>query len=144
MVRFKNRYFTVEVVPENSNDPFKPKEYDIYNAVLGVTEQIHGEFGAASVKNGLDVKYFNEYTHIAVIRSRHGPHKLLGSSLPFLSRIGKRGVKLKNIYVGATMVKCFKHLQKYNQEKLNQAIKLCKTEQEKKALVEKFSKQTKD
>ena len=29
-------------MPENSNDPFKPKEYDIYNAVLGVTEQIHG------------------------------------------------------------------------------------------------------
>ena len=26
-----------------STDVFKPKEYDIYNAVLGVTEQIHGK-----------------------------------------------------------------------------------------------------
>ena len=95
-----------------------------------------GEFGAAAVKNGLDgkvftyseknyvfmktveinvsyltVKYLNECTHIAVIRSRHGPHKLLGSSLPFLSRIGRKKVEIHNIYTGATMVKCFKNLQ---------------------------------
>lgn len=35
-------------------EPFQLRDYDVYQAVLYVTEQIHGEFGAAAVKNGLD------------------------------------------------------------------------------------------
>ena len=37
-------------------EPFQLKDYDIYQAVLRITEQIHGEFGAAAAKNGLDGK----------------------------------------------------------------------------------------
>jgi hypothetical protein len=32
------------------------KTYDIVTSILNVTEQIHGEFGAAAIKNGLEGK----------------------------------------------------------------------------------------
>lgn len=97
--------------------------------LLNITEEIHGEFGAAAVRNGLDgisilkiqlnmqlqyfiltVKYLDENTKILIIRSRHGPHRLLASSLPFLSKIGKRKIQLQGVYTGASMVQCFKFL----------------------------------
>ena len=56
------------------------------------------------------VKYYNENTRTAIIRCRHGPHRLLASSIPFLSNVGKRKMQLHGIYTGATMVKCFKFL----------------------------------
>nr|SVE76108.1 EOG090X0GYO [Daphnia hispanica] len=143
MVRFKNRYFTTEIVPLDTGHTAQPlnlKTYEILRSVLDVTEQIHGEFGAAAIKNGLEVKYCNGSTQIAVIRCRHGPHRLLASSLPFLSNIGKRKVQLQSMYTGATMVKCFKFLKKFHQEKINEALKTCKTEKEKNKVLEVMSK----
>jgi len=144
MVRFKNRYFTVEFIPQEEHssvmEPFQLKDYDIYNAILQITEQIHGEFGVAAIRNGLSAKYCNEHTRIAVIRTRHGPHRLVGSSLPFLSKVGKRPVKIHSIYTGATMVKCFRFLQKYHEKKLGEVLKSCKTEAEKQKMTECLSK----
>nr|CAH0099694.1 unnamed protein product [Daphnia galeata] len=141
MVRYKNRYFTAEIIPlDSTTQPLNLKTYDIVTSILNVTEQIHGEFGAAAIKNGLEVKYCNQSTQIAVIRCRHGPHRLLASSLPFLSTISKRKVQLQSIYTGATMVKCFKFLKKFHQEKINEALKTCKTEQEKNNVMEIMSK----
>nr|SVE73907.1 EOG090X0GYO [Daphnia atkinsoni] len=143
MVRFKNRYFTTEIVPLDNAQTAQRlniKTYDILNSVLAVTEQIHGEFGAAAIRNGLEVKYCNESTQIAIIRCRHGPHRLLASSLPFLSSIGKKKVQLQSMYTGATLVKCFKFLKKFHQERINEALRLCRTEQEKKKVLETMSK----
>nr|CAG4637455.1 EOG090X0GYO [Ceriodaphnia reticulata]SVE73277.1 EOG090X0GYO [Ceriodaphnia reticulata] len=142
MVRFKNRYFTVEILLSDGSavESLNLKPYDIFKSILDVTEQIHGEFGAAAIRNGLDVKYCNENTQTAIIRCRHGPHRLLASSLPFLTNIGKRKIQLRGIYTGATMVKCFKFLKKHHQEKLNEAFKKCKTDQEKKKIIEIMSK----
>nr|SVE70768.1 EOG090X0GYO [Daphnia similis]SVE71397.1 EOG090X0GYO [Daphnia similis]SVE72030.1 EOG090X0GYO [Daphnia similis]SVE72657.1 EOG090X0GYO [Daphnia similis] len=143
MVRFKNRYFTTEIIPldnGHSAQPLNLKTYDILKSVLAVTEQIHGEFGAAAIKNGLEVKYCNESTQIAIIRCRHGPHRLLASSLPFLSSMGKRKVQLQSMYTGATLVKCYKFLKKFHQDKICEALKMCKTEQEKKKVLGIMSK----
>lgn len=32
------------------------KKYDLLASVLDITEQIHGEFGAAAIRNGLESK----------------------------------------------------------------------------------------
>nr|CAG4635155.1 EOG090X0GYO [Alona affinis] len=144
MVRFKNRYFTVEIVPEQCQglytEAFPLKDHEILRSVLTTTEQIHGEFGAAAVTNGLNVKYCNEHTRIAVIRARHGPHQLVASSLPFLSRIANKKVQIRGVYCGATMTKCFKFLQKYHREKLNEAFTSCKNQESKEKLTHIMSK----
>nr|CAG4650591.1 EOG090X0GYO [Sida crystallina] len=129
MVRFKNRYFVFEISPTDGSSPFAPldiAEKDLFFAVIQATEQIHGEFGAAALRNGMNVKYCNQLTRIGMIRTRHGPHRLLGSSLPFVSKIGKKPVRLDNVYTGATMVKCFLFLKKYQREKLEEMLKKCK------------------
>nr|SVE74530.1 EOG090X0GYO [Daphnia barbata] len=143
MVRFKNRYFTTEIVPLDADRIRKPLNittYDIVKSVLAVTEQIHGEFGAASIRNGLEVKYCDNSTQIAVIRCRHGPHRLLASSLPFLSNIGKNKVQIQSMYTGATLVKCFKFLKKFHQQKIEEALEGCRTDAEKKKVLETMSK----
>ncbi|EFX78978.1 hypothetical protein DAPPUDRAFT_304992 [Daphnia pulex] len=141
MVRFKNRYLTAEIIPgDSTTQPLNVKKYDLLASVLDVTEQIHGEFGAAAIRNGLEIKYFNESTQIAIIRCRHGPHRLLASSLPFLSTVGKRKVQLQSVYTGATMLRCFKFLKIFHEDKINEALKTCKTEQEKKKVIETMSK----
>ena len=86
------------------------------------------------------VKYCNEHTRVAVIRARHGPHRLVASSLPFLSKIGQKKVQVCGLHCGATMVKSFKFLQKYHQEKLNEALSSCKNQESKEKLKQILSK----
>nr|CAG4643587.1 EOG090X0GYO [Ilyocryptus agilis] len=154
MVRFKNRYLTVEIIPFDgktiSKEAVAFRKYDIYSAVLNITEEIHGEFGFAAIKNGLEVRcsplydkesdHCNPYTRTVIIRTRHGPHRLLASSLPFLSKIGNRKVQMRGIYTGASMAKCFKYLEKFHRESLEQDLKNCKTTEEKKDIEEILSK----
>nr|CAG4649793.1 EOG090X0GYO [Scapholeberis mucronata]SVE93967.1 EOG090X0GYO [Scapholeberis mucronata] len=123
MVRFKNRYFSVEVVPVDNQSCLKFNKYEIMQGLQNWTEKIHGEFGAAAIRNGLDIKYSDENTRILIIRTRHGPHRLLASTLPFISNIGKRKVQIHGIYTGATMTKCFRALKAFHQERLGDAFK---------------------
>jgi hypothetical protein len=51
------RYLTAEIVPgDSTTQPLNVKKYDLLASVLDVTEQIHGEFGAAAIRNGLESK----------------------------------------------------------------------------------------
>nr|CAG4646671.1 EOG090X0GYO [Macrothrix elegans] len=139
MVRFKHRYFAVELVPLDAHaerELLGINQWEILANILKVVEQMHGEFGAAAVKNSLQVKYCNKQTHTAVIRVAHGPHRLVGSSLPFLSKIKLAHVQVKGIYTGAAIIKCLHFIKKYNLEKLNEALKLCKSNEQKQKLSE--------
>jgi len=64
----------------------------------------------------------------------------MGSSLPFLSKIARRSVKIHSIYTGGTMVKCFQFLQKYHKRKLGEALMQCKNEGEKQKMTDSISK----
>lgn len=52
-------------------------------------------------------KYCNTHTRIAVIRSRHGPHKFLLHAVPLINDMAGRFVATRILYVGATMKHCF-------------------------------------
>ena len=128
MVRFKKRYFVVQFDREkdlydsskkNNSSQFKPRAYqdprplDIPDgqlalAVKDIVEQIHGDFGRASITTGLRTIYCNPETRLAMIQCRHGPHRLVGSSLPFLTKINDERVLPRLIYTGATIKNCRK------------------------------------
>ena len=57
---------------------------------------------------GLRTIYSNAETRLCLIQSRHGPHRLLASSLPFLTKIKNEKVVPKLIYTGATIRNCYK------------------------------------
>jgi len=87
------------------------KSFEIPDGVLSELlkdkiEEIHGNFGRAAVTTGLRTIYSNAETRLALIQCRHGPHRLVGSSLPFLTKIKDEKVVPRLIYTGATIKKC--------------------------------------
>ena len=141
MVRFKKRYFVVQFDREKDiYDPFSknkhlknrvgldPKPLDIPDGILAdavkdLVQKIHGEFGRASVTTGLRTIYCNLETRLALIQCRHGPHRLVASSLPFLTKINNEKVVPKLIYTGATIKNCYKRMEKYQRKELSMALK---------------------
>ncbi|XP_072943811.1 ribonuclease P/MRP protein subunit POP5 [Epargyreus clarus] len=136
MVRFKNRYVTVEInspqVPENK--PLTLKSNLFYETVLEKIQQLHGDFGVAAVRTGFLTKYCNERTRIAILRSRHGPHKFVTSALPFITKIGNLDVSLRTLHVGATLKHSFMFIQKYQRAYLDSMWSKLKTDDERRAL----------
>lgn len=97
-------------------------------------QQLHGDYGVAAIKSGFITKYCNEHTHIAIVRVRHGPHRFVTSSLPFITKIGKLDAKLNTLHIGATLKHCFKFIQKYQRAYLDNMWSKLKTDEERKHL----------
>ncbi|XP_045445892.1 ribonuclease P/MRP protein subunit POP5 [Melitaea cinxia] len=138
MVRFKHRYITVELIVPKLPE-YKPiylKSSVLNDTILEKLQQLHGDFGLAAVKNGFVTKYCNENTRIAIIRSRHGPHRFVTSSLPFITKVGKLDVILKTLHVSATMKHSFKFIQKHQRAYLDKMWSKLRTDDERKALEE--------
>ena len=130
MVRFKKRYFVVQFDREKDlydssikKQSFKPRALQdsrpldirddvLAHAVKDIVEHIHGDFGRAAITTGLRAIYSNPETHLALIQCRHGPHRLVGSSLPFLTKINNERLVPRLVYTGATIKNCFKVIKK--------------------------------
>lgn len=80
---------------------------------------MHGDFGVAAIRSGFTTKYCNENTRIAIVRTRHGPHRLVASCLPLINVLDKKNVNLVTLNTSATIRQCFKFLLKYQQSKLD-------------------------
>lgn len=136
MVRFKNRYITIEIIcpslPENT--PLTLKSGAFHESVMNKIQYLHGDYGVAAVRTGFIAKYCNENTRIAILRARHGPHKFVTSSLPFITRIGKLDVILHTIHVGATLKHSFKFIQRYQRAFLDSVYLSLKSDKEKKQM----------
>ncbi|XP_063620488.1 ribonuclease P/MRP protein subunit POP5 [Cydia splendana] len=136
MVRFKNRYITVEIsspmVPDNK--PLSLKSRIFHETVLNKIQQLHGDFGVAAIRIGFLTKYCNENTRIAILRSRHGPHIFVTSSIPFITKIGNLDVTLRTLHVGATLKHCFKFIQRHQRAYLDTKWMSLKSDEERKQL----------
>lgn len=136
MVRHKNRYFVIKIEEQNreNDSSLVLKGGSLHKAILERLQQLHGDFGVAATKSGFTAKYCNEKTRIAIVRVRHGPHRLLGSTLPLVNIIEKKNVILTTLYTGATIRQCFRFLMKYQKMKLDELCAFVKTDEEKLAL----------
>ncbi|XP_003707449.2 POP5 ribonuclease P/MRP subunit [Megachile rotundata] len=88
------------------------------------------------MKAGFTAKYCNIHTKIALVKSRHGPHKFLLKTIPIINDIAGRLVSVKILYVGATLKHCFLFIKKYQQQKLEQIWYTLRTETERKNMQE--------
>uniref|UniRef100_A0A224XZ36 Ribonuclease P/MRP protein subunit POP5 n=1 Tax=Panstrongylus lignarius TaxID=156445 RepID=A0A224XZ36_9HEMI len=130
MVRFKNRYVTVEVKQEKASKGLtKLSSKELSRHILGAVSRLYGEFGFAAVRNGFSASYCNEITQIAIIRVRHGPHKLVTSSIPSITRVGNVQVKINTLYVGGTLHQCYKVILKHQKESLLKLLPSLKEEE---------------
>lgn len=127
---------TVEIaspmVPDNK--PLFLKSNIFHDTLINKIQQLHGDLGVAAVRSGFLTKYCNENTRIAIIRSRHGPHKFVTSSIPFITKIGKLDVRLNTLHVGATLKNSFQFIQKHQRTYLDTMWSKLKTDEERKNL----------
>ena len=95
------------------------------------------------------VIYANMRTRLVIIRCRHGPHKLLASALPFVTKVRSQHILMlsrvspvqirndavigKLLYTGATIRYCYVFMLKRQRrllERANREVKQSKGEQE--------------
>ncbi|XP_034231011.1 ribonuclease P/MRP protein subunit POP5 [Thrips palmi] len=136
MVRFKNRYIAVEVNPlgVSGTKSYALSQKDLHLSVVSAVQTLHGDFGVAAISNGFTTKYCNEVTRIALIRVRHGPHRILASTLPCVTHVGHKPATMRTIFIGATLKKCFLFLQRYQRSALDKMWAMQRTDAERQAL----------
>lgn len=120
------------VVPEHK--PLCLKSKIFHETLLKKIQQLHGDFGVAAIRNGFLTKYCNENTRIAIIRARHGPHRFVTSSLPFITKLDKLDVRINTLHVGATLKHSFMFIQKHQRAYLDLMWSKMKTDDERKQL----------
>ncbi|XP_023703307.1 ribonuclease P/MRP protein subunit POP5 [Cryptotermes secundus] len=132
MVRFKNRYIVIEVNPTNMKHEaaliLKPTS--LYFSIIKKVQQLHGDFGVAAVKSGLAAKYCNKWTKVAVVRVRHGAHRLVASCLPLLQYVEKQNVIVRTLHTGATLRQCYRFIQHHQRSYLEKIWSRLKSEDE--------------
>ena len=89
-------YFALEIRPNGRSaiQAYPIKLGDIYDAAMRFVEQIHGKIGATTIKTGLNVKYSNQWTKVAIVESRQGLHRFVETALPFISLIDNNQVRV--------------------------------------------------
>ncbi|XP_013784446.1 ribonuclease P/MRP protein subunit POP5-like [Limulus polyphemus] len=124
MVRVKQRYFLVEIIPSVSQRPLlgelhsSVNERSILRSVRESVEEIHGDFGVGATQAGFTIKMFNSKTSVFVLRVRRGPHVLVASALSFVRKIGIMSLTLKTLHLSGTIRSCLKFLQQYDRQQL--------------------------
>ncbi|XP_012277779.1 uncharacterized protein LOC105698269 [Orussus abietinus] len=135
MVRVKNRYITIEIIPNsNADKSLALKTTALHNAIQQKVQQMYGDYGQAAIKAGFNAKYSNVHTKIALIKVRHGPHKFVVNSIPQITDIGGRFVSVKILYIGATLKHCFLFIKRFQLKKLEYMWESLKSETDKKRM----------
>ncbi|KAM9330833.1 ribonuclease P/MRP protein subunit POP5 [Gastrophryne carolinensis] len=134
-MRFKSRYFLCELLLEEPRWRHVINQGTVLHHVREAVARLHGDFGAAAMIVSLAVKYLNAYTGIILLRCRKDFHKLLWSSLQFITSLEDRGQRypcsINTLHVGGTIRTCQKFLIKYNRQQLNILLRNCTDPDEK-------------
>ncbi|XP_072271600.1 ribonuclease P/MRP protein subunit POP5 [Pyxicephalus adspersus] len=134
-MRFKHRYFLCELVLEDPRQRHVITQGTVYHNVKEIVARLHGDFGVAAVSVALSVKYLNAYTGIIFIRSLKNYHKILGSSLPFITSLENRGQRypcfINTLHIAGTIRSCQRFLIQYNREQLDRLLRNCTNPSEK-------------
>ncbi|XP_050430391.1 ribonuclease P/MRP protein subunit POP5 [Adelges cooleyi] len=122
MVRYKNRYLVVQLnILENNDTHLKITNKDLQLSVLNVLKTLHGDFGVGAIQTCFKVHYCNVTNKIIIFKTRHGPHTLLSSAIPFVNKL-QDGIKIKlsTIYTGASIFQCHKFIKNFQNNLVRQ------------------------
>ncbi|XP_073842027.1 POP5 ribonuclease P/MRP subunit [Musca autumnalis] len=123
MVRVKNRYIVVRIIPKNTNlNLLYIKEQILAKCVLAHVEKYYGTYGVGLLEHGFRVKYCNERTKIAILRCSHHSYRFVTSILPLITSVGDVQAKFNTIYTGATIMQCNKFIIKHQQTYLDRMV----------------------
>ncbi|KAG7444771.1 uncharacterized protein BT62DRAFT_951818 [Guyanagaster necrorhizus] len=89
MVRFKNRWLLVELIPvgEQQGNPTRLEAKQIWAALRESIQKHFGDVGWGSVSHSLTVKYFSPTTSICIIRVARDHHRVARGGVTLLDSI---------------------------------------------------------
>ncbi|XP_060655615.1 uncharacterized protein LOC132790886 [Drosophila nasuta] len=122
MVRIKNRYIAVQIVPQTPVQTLRLTDSTLSKCLLQNVEKYYGVYGLGLLEHGFRVKYCNERTKIAIIRCIHRGQRYVSSILPLITLIGDVRAKFRTLYVGATVIQCNKFIIKHQKHFLDRMM----------------------
>ena len=124
MVRYKNRYFLMEVIwapPSSSSSSTtstpiisSPSNIHFYEAIKTQIARLFGQYGLGLLQPSLTVKYTNMETNLLLLRCARDYHRMLWSSLTHVTEMNGKSVLLRILHVGGTIRTCRKFALHYD------------------------------
>lgn len=105
----------MEVIPKSQAHI---QREELQRAIVEAVKRLHGDFGVAATTPGFHVKYCNIKTRIAFISVGRGPHQLVASALPLITKIGGQAATVCTIHLAASMRHAFLFVKRYHEEKI--------------------------
>ncbi|EDW41848.1 ribonuclease P/MRP protein subunit POP5 [Drosophila sechellia] len=122
MVRIKNRYIAVQIVPYKPTQSLRLNDHSLTKILLQNVEKYHGVYGLGVIEQGFRVKYINDRTKMAIIRCLHRGQHFVSSVLPLITLIGDVRAKFRTLYIGATIIQCNKFIVKHQKQFLDRTM----------------------
>ncbi|XP_032242374.2 ribonuclease P/MRP protein subunit POP5 isoform X2 [Nematostella vectensis] len=101
MVRFKKRYFLVEVEYEDGLIDDSVQKDAMRQVVKEAVKTAFGDYGLGCIQQFLKVKYLNPVTNILFLQCLRDYQQILQTSLTFVKSINNRACMFKTLYIGA-------------------------------------------
>ena len=102
MVKFKSRYFLIEVLYVDKKLQ-KFDESKFAKAIKFEVEKNFGEVSLGKINKNLQIKYVNNYTNMLIVRVGKEYAKLMRASLVLMNKIDFEKVRLRIIGVSGTI-----------------------------------------
>ena len=112
MVKFKSRYFLIEILYEGK----RINNFDTAKIAHILKEEVvnlFGEIGEGEISTNFQVKYLNDCSNLLIIRIGKDYYKIIQSALCLLNNIDGRQVRLRTIGISGTIKKMEKRALKY-------------------------------
>eukprot|EP00037_Helgoeca_nana_P012191 m.110369 g.110369 ORF g.110369 m.110369 type:complete len:149 (+) comp21302_c0_seq30:161-607(+) len=122
MVRLKHRYLLTEVLFSDDKVDPSTKWGELLRAVKEGVQLAHGDFGTSCVSSSIQIKYFNPYTRIMLIRVSRDHYEMVWSALTFLTQFNQRECIFRVIHLAGTIRSCQKHLLRFQQKALKTMV----------------------
>ncbi|CAI2348991.1 unnamed protein product [Caenorhabditis sp. 36 PRJEB53466] len=133
MVKVKNRYYVIRMLPNDGSHP-NPRKAAIFQELMKQTTEMFGDFGHSIIKMSLSVRVLDE--DVIVIRVSEAGSKYFGAVLPCIHKIDKQPMVLQTIFIGRSMRSCEKRLIGTRRDELHAALGKCTTIATRKSLLE--------
>jgi ribonuclease P/MRP protein subunit POP5 len=116
MVRFKNRYFLIELNWAKQTPPQGVTKDHLASAIRESLRINFGDFGLNAVIQFLQIKYYNEKTNICIVRSSRERFRMVWASLSFITHMENDDVYMRVLHVGGTLKSCQKQAISFDRE----------------------------
>lgn len=114
MVRFKNRYMLFHIHWKDAKIDETINEAALAGAVRDSIAENFGDHGAGTCATSLQVKCYNPYTRLCVVRCSKEQHQQVWCSISMLTTIRRRTVACQLIHLSGTVQSCRAKAVEYN------------------------------